>query len=130
MEQIGDAGDLQQRFELVFFAELATTTVKPSATKPLRPARGRAGRAGWQESRAEDLAAPLADASARPESRAVEAGDVRQQLVAAHADRPPDRVVRHVDPRFVERVDPGLGVRIVAVDQRSVDVEDGRRGWS
>ncbi len=48
----------------------------------------------------------------------------RHELVAALADLPADRVERHVAPDLPERVDPGLGVEVDGVDQRSVHVED------
>ena len=49
---------------------------------------------------------------------------VRDQSVAAHADGAADVIERHRDPGLAERIDPRLRVRIVAVDQRAVDVQD------
>src|SRR4029078_952104 len=53
-------------------------------------------------------------------------GDLRQQLVAAHADERPDTREVHVPAVFAERLDPRLRVSIVAVDERAVDIEDDR----
>jgi hypothetical protein len=48
----------------------------------------------------------------------------REKLVGAHADQGPHNVERHVVASFRERVHPGLCVRVVAVYERAVDVED------
>src|SRR6185295_13715978 len=52
------------------------------------------------------------------------AGDERHELVAAHADRAPDRIVRRRDLLFGECLNPRACVRVIAVDQRSVHIED------
>ena len=67
---------------------------------------------------AKDLPAPLGDARALA-AVVPNARDVRHQLVAAHADGPAHAVGGHVDRCFIEGVDPGLGVGVVAVDERT-----------
>ena len=74
---------------------------------------------------AEDLPAPLADARTLAAVLA-NARDVRHELVAAHPDSAAHPVVGDIDTRLVEGIDPGLGVGVVAVHERAVDVEDDR----
>ena len=52
--------------------------------------------------------------------------DLRDQQRAAHADQRADPRVRHVEVVRRERVDPRVGVGVVAVDQRAIDVEQDR----
>src|SRR3954471_10658729 len=47
-----------------------------------------------------------------------------EELVGAHADQWSDDVKRHVVASFRERVHPGLRMRVVAVYERAVYVED------
>src|SRR5436305_534543 len=47
-----------------------------------------------------------------------------EELVGAHTDQWSDDVKRHVVASFRERVHPGLRMRVVAVYERAVDVED------
>src|SRR6185295_282105 len=53
-----------------------------------------------------------------------EPADFGEQLVAAHADQRPDARELHVPAALGERFDPRLRMGVVAVDERSVDVED------
>jgi hypothetical protein len=53
--------------------------------------------------------------------------DVRgfgKELVAAHPDQRSYNIERHVVPSFRERVHPGLRVRVIAVYERAVDIEN------
>ena len=76
------------------FAELATTTREAVGDEPLRPARApaeTAARCGRYRSR---KISPRRSLMRSPSGlSAVDAGDVRHQLVAAHADGAPDPVV-------------------------------------
>lgn len=59
----------------------------------------------------------------------IDADDRRQQFVAAHPDERPNALERHTPAAFAERPRPGTRMRVVAVDQRTVDVEDDRLHW-
>jgi hypothetical protein len=47
-----------------------------------------------------------------------------QKLVTTHSNKRPYNIERHVVAGFRERVHPGPRVRVVAVYERAVDIED------
>src|SRR5687767_3193470 len=75
-----------------------------------------------QPALAEDLGAPLADARVVA-AVACEPADQLDDAIAAHADERANPRVIDRDVEFSERLDPGMGVRVVAVDERAVDIE-------
>lgn len=48
----------------------------------------------------------------------------REKLVTSHTDQGPHDIERHVVAACRERVHPGLSVRVVAVYERAVEIED------
>src|SRR5262249_50229669 len=54
----------------------------------------------------------------------IDAGQLRQQLVRPHSDQRTDRLRPDLETRLAERIRPRLRVRVVAVEQRAVDVQE------
>src|SRR2546423_360156 len=77
----------------------------------------------WKESLAKDLRPPFDQLF--PLFAIVANSDcLRKQLVGAHSDQRSYNFERHLVAGLRERVHPGLSVRVVAVYERAVDVED------
>ena len=73
----------------------------------------------------EDL--PSALGQALPFRRVLfHADELREHLVATHADEGPHACEGHLVARFGERIHPGERVGVVAVHERAVDIEDDR----
>jgi hypothetical protein len=90
---------------------------------PQQLARSGEGREVWEVAFPEDLPPPAADGLAlralgrQPRGRG-------EELVAAHPDQRTDTLERHRVAGLGQRLDPGPGVGVVAVDQGPVHVED------
>src|SRR6185436_16323204 len=70
----------------------------------------------------EDLRAAVAD----PLPVRALAGQPRhlgEDLVTSHSDEPPHLIELGAEPELLQRIDPGARVRVVAVDQRAIDIE-------
>ena len=125
-DQIRDAGDLQQLGELIGLRRAGDHNgIAVFGETQHQVADARKRRKVRQVAIVKNLAATLADTRALAAVMGY-AGNMRHQLVAAHADGAAYPLGGHVEAGFVEGVDPGVGVGVVAVDERAVDVEDDR----
>ena len=124
--RIGDAGDVQQGVQLLLLGRAGDTEAEPVG-----------GDAGEQRAHAGKrtqprkifVAKPLPPARDDPPAELAvlrDAGQRGQELVAAHADEPPDGAQVAGEAEFLQRLLPGGGVGVVAVDQGPIDVENHR----
>lgn len=124
MNQIVDPRLAQQTFHLIVAGRRRDHQRHSIGEEALEQ---RAGARGWPELREisllEDSVLPLANRLAVTRV-ALEADERRDELVTPHPDERPHVIERDIHPVFGERTGERRGMRIVAVEERPVDVEE------